>query len=224
MARSRFLNRVSIASTPTPTAAAPLSASTTASWKSPAVEPLRLCGPAKLRGSVVVAPIYAPALVAFMGGPHFSISVGIGGGELAAWFPLGPGEPFFPWYHCRETYIREVNITSIRNVTNITNIVNITNINEVHYAYRTAAATAVPANVFRSGQPVARQLVRLTPQQVARAQVIPHPTVTPTTRAALPGRPVAAPPVRAAQVISARSTAGPPAIRTAVCCRPLLQA
>jgi len=34
-ARSRFLNRVSIASTPTPTAAAPLSASTTASWKSP---------------------------------------------------------------------------------------------------------------------------------------------------------------------------------------------
>ena len=168
-----------------------------------------------LPGPVVVAPIYAPALVAFMGGPHFSISVGIGGGELAAWFPLGPGEPFFPWYHCRETYIREVNITNIRNVTNITNIANITNINEVHYAYRTAAATAVPANVFRSGQPVARQLVRLTPQQVARAQVIPHPTVTPTTRAALPGRPVAAPPVRAAQVISARSTAGPPAIRSA---------
>jgi hypothetical protein len=45
--------------------------------------------------------------------------------------------------------------------------------------------------------------------------VIPHPTVTPTTRAALPGRLVAAPPVRAAQVISARSTAGPPAIRSA---------
>src|SRR5882762_1109896 len=56
MARSRFLNRVSIASTPTPTAAAPLSASTTASWKSPAVEPLRLCSPAKLRGSVVTMP------------------------------------------------------------------------------------------------------------------------------------------------------------------------
>jgi len=55
----------------------------------------------------------------------------------------------------------------------------------------------------------------VTPQQVARAQVIPHPTVTPTTRAALPGRPVAAPPVRAAQVISARGMAGPPAIRSA---------
>src|SRR5260370_17028253 len=55
----------------------------------------------------------------------------------------------------------------------------------------------------------------VTPQQVARAQVIPHPPVTPPTRAALPGRPVAAPPVRAAQVISARGMAGPPAIRSA---------
>ena len=158
-----------------------------------------------LPGPYVVMPFYSPALVAFVGGPHFSIGVGAGGVGLAAWFPLGPGEPFFPWYHCREEYIREVNITNIRNVTNVTNITHVTNINEVHYAYRTVGTTAVPSSVFNSGQPVARQAVRLTQPQLERAQIIPHPTVNPTTRAALPGRPVSAPPVRVASLVSARS-------------------
>lgn len=44
-------------------------------------------------GPVAVRPVYAPALVAFVGGSHFSLSVGIGGGAgIAAWFPLGPRE------------------------------------------------------------------------------------------------------------------------------------
>src|SRR5258708_283122 len=84
-----------------------------------------------LPGPYVAMPVYAPALVAFVGGPHFSISVGVGGAGLAAWFPLGPGEPFFPWYHCREEYRRAVNITNIRIITSFTNITNITNISDV---------------------------------------------------------------------------------------------
>jgi hypothetical protein len=150
-----------------------------------------------LPGPFVVAPVYSPALVAFVGGPEFSVTIGAAVTSLSAWFPLGPGEPFFPWYHCREDYIRRVNISNIRNVTDITNIINITNINDVHYAYRTVATTAVPANVFRNGQPVARQMVHLAPQQLERAQIVPHPAVNPSQRAALPGNPTAAPPVRA---------------------------
>jgi hypothetical protein len=135
-----------------------------------------------------------------MGGPSFSISVDVGPVSLAAWFPLGPGEPYFPWYHYSEDYLRVVNVTNIRNVTNITNITNVTNISEVHYKYRTLAATAVPASVLSSGQPVFRHVVRVSPEQLSRAAVIPHPPVNPTVRAALPGKPVASPPVRSTRV------------------------
>jgi hypothetical protein len=156
-----------------------------------------------LPGPIAPVPVYAPAFVAFVGGPNFSITIGGGPVSLTAWFPLGPGEPFFPWYHCRETYIQQVNITNIKNVTNIMNIVNVTNINNVHYAYRSIATTAVPANAFRNGQPVARQMVRLTPQQIEHEQIIPHPNVNPTLRAALPGRPVNPPPVRPRPAVTA---------------------
>jgi FecR protein len=36
---------------------------------------------------------YAPALVAFMGGPRFTV-----GGGAIGWFPLGPRDPFNPWW------------------------------------------------------------------------------------------------------------------------------
>jgi hypothetical protein len=47
-------------------------------------------------GRVVARPIYAPALVAFVGGSHWSISAGVGGG--VGWFPLGPSEAYIPVY------------------------------------------------------------------------------------------------------------------------------
>jgi hypothetical protein len=150
-----------------------------------------------LPGPVAVAPIYGPAFVAFIGGSGFS--VGFAAGGVAAWFPLGPGEPFYPWYHHSDGYLRQVNITNVRNVTNITNITNVTNINNVQYRYRTVATTAVPANAFRSSQPVAHNLVKVNPQQLARAQVVPHPEVTPESRAITAGAPVAHPRVPAAR-------------------------
>jgi hypothetical protein len=158
-------------------------------------------------GPIAVVPWYAPALVAFVGGGGFSLSFGFG--AVAAWFPLGPLDPFIPWYHYQGNYLRQVNITNVRNVTNITNITNVTNINvsNIHYAYRDVATTAVPANVFRSGQPVANAAVHLTPQQLAQAQVIAHPPINPTRTAMFAGKPtVQAPPIRAA-----RATAPPPA-------------
>ena len=162
-----------------------------------------------LPGPIVPFPVYAPAFVAFLGGPGFSIGVGVGG--LVGWFPLGPGEPFFPWYHFGGDYLRVVNITNIRNVTNIRNITNITNINNVHYAYRTIAITAVHGDVFSNGRSVAHSMVKLSPQQLAKASVIPHPGVNPTTRAAMPGKPVPRPPVRSQTVDAANNKGREPA-------------
>ena len=48
-------------------------------------------------GPVVVQPAYAPALVAFFGGPAVSVSVGVGL-PFVSWCPLGFGEPVIPWW------------------------------------------------------------------------------------------------------------------------------
>ena len=48
-------------------------------------------------GPVVVAPVYAPALVAFFGGSGVSVSVGIGV-PVVSWVALGWGEPCIPWW------------------------------------------------------------------------------------------------------------------------------
>jgi len=45
-------------------------------------------------GPVVVAPVYAPALVAFLG-PHVSVGVGV---PFVSWVALGWGEPLIPWW------------------------------------------------------------------------------------------------------------------------------
>jgi hypothetical protein len=177
-------------------------------------------------GPVAVVPVYSPALVAFVGGGGFSVGVGFGGGVgVAAWFPLGPSDPFIPWYHASPTYIRQVNVTNVRNVTVINNYVNnitTTNVNvtNIKYAYKTTAVTAVPANAFRSGQAVQRAVVHVDPQQIARAQVIAHPSVAPAKNAVFAGKPpVKAPPVPARRVTPpaavARATAGAHTMPTA---------
>ena len=84
-------------------------------------------------GPVAVHPVYAPALVAFVGGGggfHFSA---FGGGVGVAWFPLGPGEVFVPAYRVSRTYVNQVNVTNtVVNITKVTNVYNMyttTNIN-----------------------------------------------------------------------------------------------
>jgi hypothetical protein len=48
-------------------------------------------------GSVVVTPVYAPALVAFFGGSDWGVSIGVGV-PAVSWVALGWGEPCIPWW------------------------------------------------------------------------------------------------------------------------------
>ena len=138
-------------------------------------------------GTVVVGvrPVYAPALVAFVGGPNASVQV---------WFPLGPRDPYLPWYHHSDGYLRQVNVINVRNV-NIVNVVNVRNVENIHYTYQRIAPTAVSNEVFRGGRPVAREAVRVDVNAIGRARVIPHPDVHPDVRAIHAGAPDAHPPV-----------------------------
>lgn len=123
-------------------------------------------------GPVTRRPCYAPALVVF---------VGVGEGNQA-WFPLGPREPYNPWYHTDDRYRQRVNV----NVT-------VVNVENVHYVNRNRGFTAVSSETFRGGVPVARRMVTVAPGQVTRAQIIPHPQVVPTI-VAMRGRPAPRPP------------------------------
>ncbi|WP_175915184.1 MULTISPECIES: DUF6600 domain-containing protein [unclassified Burkholderia] len=142
-------------------------------------------------GPMVVSqpPVYAPALVAFVGGgggPDWSVALTVGGVAAAgcAWFALGPGEPWHPgwggWsphYYDRvnrNIVVNNVTVNKTVNVTNINNVTNITNINKTFVNFRAPhAITAVPASAFVHGQPVAHFSQRVDPQQWRNAHVMP---------------------------------------------------
>jgi len=131
-------------------------------------------------------PIYAPALVAFVGGGGFS--VGIGSGPIG-WFPLGPGEIYNPWYRCNRDYYQRVNVSNIRLTRNITNVTIINNINNHYGHYRDnrpmsderyvnrrvpGAFSAMSGRQFAAGQRVQRNLVKVDQRQLEAARVVPH--------------------------------------------------
>ena len=60
-------------------------------------------------GQYVARPVYAPALVAWIGGPNLSIGINIGGGPSVGWVPLSPREVYRPYYNVTNIYINNVN-------------------------------------------------------------------------------------------------------------------
>lgn len=72
---------------------------------------------------IPVIPIYAPALVSFVGNIG-GIGIGITlGGPSVGWVPLGPREVYYPPYRVSPRYARNVNVTYVKNV----NIINVNN-------------------------------------------------------------------------------------------------
>jgi hypothetical protein len=126
-------------------------------------------------GPVYVRPVYAPALVAFVGGGGFRLSVGVG--EGVAWFPLGPREVYVPPYRVSRTYVNNVNITNTRvNSTQVTNVYNnytTNNVTRITYVNQRVptAVTAVSHETFVNARPVARNLAQVDARQLAEAPV-----------------------------------------------------
>ncbi|MBC7957674.1 MAG: FecR domain-containing protein, partial [Cytophagales bacterium] len=112
-------------------------------------------------GRYAARPVYAPALVAWVGGPNVSVSVSVGRAPNVGWFPLGPREVYVPGYRVSPRYVRNVNVTHVTNITtvNTTTIIN----NPAQFMAGTRyvnrglpqAVTIVPAGVVERRQPVA---------------------------------------------------------------------
>jgi len=130
-------------------------------------------------GPVYARPVYAPALVAFVGGGGFGFGVGIGAG--VAWFPLAPREVFVPWYRTSPGYVNNVNITNTRvNVTQVTNVYNTTiinnnttNVTRITYANQHVAnaVTAVSHDTFVNARPVQANMAKVDEKEMANAPV-----------------------------------------------------
>src|SRR5439155_22683457 len=173
-------------------------------------------------GPVIVRPVYAPALVVFLGG----VSVGVGVRPLC-WAPLGWGEPVIPWWG-RPGFIgvaswhgwggpRVVNNVVINQHTTV----NVTNITVYKNVNVTNAVVGVPAEKFGQGHVnIARireaEVRQLKPVRGAleakpvAASVMPAtgPAVKPP--ATIHSRPVVAtrPPHDVAKALEARGLAG----------------
>jgi hypothetical protein len=135
-------------------------------------------------------PVWSPALVVFAGGINF------GGVGVAAWFPLGPGEAYRPWYPTSPRYIDRINITNIHESrtihvqTTYIDIVNVHNTN-ITYVNRSIGASAMRQDDFAAGRPVRQAAVAVDKSQFDRVQAINTPA--PVTRQSFVARPVAHP-------------------------------
>ena len=115
-------------------------------------------------------PVYAPALVAFMGdaagGGNWGVS--LGGGPGAAWFPLAPGEYWTPNYHASDRYRGRLNWGDGRYRTP----------NVYHFQHRPNAISVAPVDQFggdRGRRPHFGDANRLPPGLLDGGRVVPPP-------------------------------------------------
>jgi hypothetical protein len=159
-------------------------------------------------GQYIARPVYAPALVAWFGGPNVSVGVSIGGGPAVGWVPLAPREIYYPGYYHSPTYVRIVNRTHERWYGPNPRYERPVPTGPVMYTNQGVAGgvTVVSQNVVQSRQPINSRVVmpvdartvaswQSTAGDVARGGLVKTPPPAPAARVvATPGGAVPAPP------------------------------
>ena len=158
-------------------------------------------------------PVYSPALVTFVdvgGAALAGAALGFAAGELSggyapAWIPLGPREPYYPWYHARADYFAQVNRPyGVPRDIIVRGPTYVTNIHQTNIFINRGAATVIPAGAFARGASL-RGIARPLPERallqarpvIGRLPVRPTaftPNLPPAAarrfNVALPARPV----------------------------------
>ena len=173
-------------------------------------------------GNFVPQPVYAPALVAFIAAPGIAAPAPVDIGPAVGWFPLAPGEVYWPSYTRNPTYIENVNIANV-SATKITNITKIVaaersadpppQVASQQFVNR-SAATVVPMRVMAASTAVAPAALTVRPQALQQASIsVRPPQVRPAT--AGPIRPAAPAPTPNAAAPHAQAAHVPPTQETA---------
>lgn len=134
-----------------------------------------------------IRPVYAPALVGWVGGPSVGVSVSFGN---VGWYPLAPYDYYYPGYRCTPRYSRFVNVSN-------TIIVN----NNYFYGGRRLphphfdrrrygeGVTAVSRDHFVGGRPISNHLVRVGDSEMSRWRgVRSPPAIAPYRESVLAGQ------------------------------------
>src|SRR5258708_10853337 len=165
-------------------------------------------------GPLVARPVYAPALVAFFGGPGGRVGVSMGS-PFVSWVALGWGEPLVPWrgrpgFAGPPSWAGWGGPRVVNNVVvNRTTIVNVNTVNVYRNVTVQNAVVVVPQERFGRGAPVhevrvaqadVRQLqpvrgrLRVTPAPasfVASSGAAVRPPLTVVSRSVIATRPLA---------------------------------
>jgi hypothetical protein len=125
-------------------------------------------------GRFVEHPEYMPAVVAFLGTRGVGLSVADSTGPGIGWFPLAPGEAYWPSYARDPAYVRSLNQGDVSDLETIRLDANGEPPLEVfdgHFANR-RFASVVPRPVFVNGGAVAPALLTLPEQRLQDAPVL----------------------------------------------------
>jgi len=149
-------------------------------------------------GPPAAHPVWSPALVVFAGG------INVGGGGVSAWFPLGPGEPYRPWYPCSPRYVDRVNITNLTPTPTVHVAMSYAGFNfgAVAFTNRAVGITAIRQEDFAAGRPVSQTNVVVINKTVINNITIVNnnaPPVQPNPRTMVMHAPAQAVPVPAAR-------------------------
>lgn len=111
-------------------------------------------------GPLPARPVYSPALVVFLGG---GAELAVGAGPAVGWYPLAPGEAWWPWYRASTRYVASANYRYNLNAwpRGATNH---------QWRQRPFAVTTVREDDFRRGRPVERSWQPAQPRLIERAQ------------------------------------------------------
>jgi hypothetical protein len=133
-----------------------------------------------------IRPVYAPALVGWVGGPSVGVSLSFGN---VGWYPLGPHDYYYPGYRHTPRYGRYVNVSN-------TIIVN----NNYYYGGRSIphphfdrrrhgyGVTAVSRDHFVGGRPISDHMVRIGDSDMRRWRGVRDPAITPYRESVLAGQ------------------------------------
>jgi hypothetical protein len=119
-------------------------------------------------GRMAARPVYAPALVAFVGGGSGGAqwSLRVGNSPGVAWYPLAPGEAWRPYYRASNVYVRNVNRSYPVQAATTNVYVN---------ARHAGAVTAVRLEDFNRGRTVSGHWQRVDAGAVLHAPVATAP-------------------------------------------------
>jgi hypothetical protein len=121
-------------------------------------------------GDFVAAPVYAPALVGWLGDPGAILTSAVAGAAVG-WFPLAPGEAYWPSYTGDPNYIRAVNSGIVADPRNLASRpTGDPASGSLPFANR-RAATVVPQQAFAAAQPVGRSALPISDAAAQRSRV-----------------------------------------------------